>query len=971
MNTQNKFRTVQSSEAEEVLLRAGALQAAIFNSANFSSIATDAKGVIQIFNVGAERMLGYAADEVVNKIIPAGLSDPQELIDRAAVLSRKFGVSIESGFEALVFKASRGIEDIYELTYIRKDGSRFPAVVSVTALRDEQDAIIGYLLIGTDNTVRKQAEEAQTVLDQRLRDQQFYTRSLIESNIDAMITTDPVGIISDINKQMEVLTGCTRDELIGAPFKHFFTDPDLADAAIRLALSAKRTNDFELTVHAIDGKETPVYLNATTFYDRDRKLQGVFASARDMTERKRLDQVLENAKLAAEKANLAKSEFLATMSHEIRTPMNGVIGMIELLQQSSLNGPQVEMANVIRDSAFALLAVINDILDFSKIEAGKLQTESIPMSVVSIIEAVAKNMDRMALKNSVEFTLFTDPTIPEELIGDPGRLRQILINLTNNAIKFSSGQQRMGRVSVRAILAESNKERVILEFHIADNGIGMSNETQARLFSPFTQADSSSTRNFGGTGLGLIISRQLTSIMRGEITLQSELDKGTTLKVRIPFKRSSVTHEVNEEPSLVAGLNCLVVDLSGSLGADLATYLAYDKAIVDRAADIATALHWIASHPDGLCIIIIDTADTHPPLDELRAAGRAHPELETRFVVIGRGLRRGPRLEGVDTVLVDGNALTRRTLLSAVTIAAGRTKISAPEDLSADIKVMPKALSSEEARQMGRMILVAEDNEINQKVIRQQLLLLGYTTDIASNGREALALWQNGNYSILITDLHMPEMDGYELTTTIRAAETGKVHIPIIAFTANVMKGEADHCLEIGMDDYLGKPVQLASLKAVLKKWLPTVISGAIPAETTSSETTSSETTSTETISTEGASRVSPIAATSAAIDVNVLKALIGDGEAMLREFLHDFGISTAKIAVELRTACAAGQAAAAGAVAHKLKSSARSVGAMELGDLCAEMEKTGKAGDVEALAVILPKFEQALANVENFLDIY
>jgi PAS domain-containing protein len=218
-------------QAEEALLKAGALQNAIFNSANFSSIATDAKGVIQIFNVGAERMLGYAAADVMNKITPADISDPQEVIARAKALSVELSTPITPGFEALVFKASRGIEDIYELTYIRKDGSRFPAVVSVTALRDAQNAIIGYLLIGTDNTARKQIEAEQKQLDQRLRDQQFYTRSLFESNIDALMTTDPSGIITDVNKQMEALTGCTRDELIGAPFKNYFTDPERAEAA--------------------------------------------------------------------------------------------------------------------------------------------------------------------------------------------------------------------------------------------------------------------------------------------------------------------------------------------------------------------------------------------------------------------------------------------------------------------------------------------------------------------------------------------------------------------------------------------------------------------------------------------------------------------------------------------------------------------------------------------------------------------
>src|SRR5437588_33375 len=277
-------------QAEEALLKAGALQSAIFNSANFSSIATDAKGVIQIFNVGAERMLGYTAAEVMNKITPADISDPQEVIARAKALSVELGTPITPGFEALVFKASRGIEDIYELTYIRKDGSRFPAIVSVTALRDAQVGLIGYLLIGTDNTARKQAEAEQMLLDQRVRDQQFYTRSLIESNIDALIATDPRRIITDVNKQMEALTGCTRDELIGAPFKGYFTDPDRAEAGIKLVLGEGKVIDYELTARARDGKETVVSYNATIFHDRDRKLRGVFAAARDVTERRRAEE---------------------------------------------------------------------------------------------------------------------------------------------------------------------------------------------------------------------------------------------------------------------------------------------------------------------------------------------------------------------------------------------------------------------------------------------------------------------------------------------------------------------------------------------------------------------------------------------------------------------------------------------------------------------------------------------------------
>ena len=301
-------------QAEEALLKAGALQSAIFNSANFSSIATDAKGVIQIFNVGAERMLGYTAAEVMNKITPADISDPQEVIARAKALSVELGTPITPGFEALVFKASRGIEDIYELTYIRKDGSRFPAVVSVTALRDAQDAIIGYLLIGTDNTARKQVEEERQKLDQRLRDQHFYTRSLIESNIDALMTTDPRGIITDVNKQTEALTGCTRDELIGAPFKNYFTDPGRAEAGINRVLTEGKVTNYELTARARDGTLTVVSYNATTFHDRDRQPAGrVRRGARhDGAEALRADA-------AAEERRAGRRE-----PHEVRVPRQHV-----------------------------------------------------------------------------------------------------------------------------------------------------------------------------------------------------------------------------------------------------------------------------------------------------------------------------------------------------------------------------------------------------------------------------------------------------------------------------------------------------------------------------------------------------------------------------------------------------------------------------------------------------------------------
>ncbi len=518
--------------AEEALLKAGALQSAIFNSANFSSIATDAKGVIQIFNVGAEKMLGYTASDVLNRITPAEISDPQEVIARAKALSQELETTIAPGFEALVFKASRGIEDIYELTYIRKDGSRFPAVVSVTALRDAENVIIGYLLIGTDNTARKQVEAEQMKLDQRLRDQQFYTRSLIESNIDALMTTNPSGIITDVNKQMEALTGCTRDELIGAPCKSYFTDPDRAEAAIKLVLSEKKVTNYELTACARDGKETVVSYNATTFYDRDRNLQGVFAAARDVTERKRFEQALqetnvemESAKSAAEKANLAKSDFLSAMSHELRSPLNAILGFAQLMESSSPSpsDSQLESINQILQSGWHLLKLINEILDLAVIESGKLMLSLESVSIAEILSECHAMMETQAQQQGIRMTfpIFDKPNF---VWADQTRLKQIIINLLSNAIKYNRTQ---GSVTVDCTVVND-----CIRISVKDTGDGLESGKLAQLFQPFNRLGQEAS-GVAGTGIGLVVCKQLTELMDGVLGVNSTVGVGSTFWVEL------------------------------------------------------------------------------------------------------------------------------------------------------------------------------------------------------------------------------------------------------------------------------------------------------------------------------------------------------------------------------------------------------------------------------------------------------
>lgn len=513
--------------ARAALIKTGALQEAIFNSANFSSIATDAQGVIQIFNVGAERMLGYTAAEVVDKATPAGISDAQELVVRAAALSAELNTPITPGFQALVFKASRGIEDIYELTYIRKDGSRFPAVVSVTALRGGDNAIIGYLLIGTDNTARKQVEAEQALLDQRLRDQQFYTRSLIESNIDALMATDPRGIISDVNHQMEVLTGCTRDELIGAPFKNFFTDPQHAEEAITRVLREGKVTNYELTVHARNGTETVVSYNATTFHDRDRKLQGVFAAAREITERKQFELALEinnleleAATATAEKANQAKSDFLSSMSHELRTPLNAILGFTQLLESGTPVPTLAQQRSIhqILKAGWYLLELINEVLDLALIESGRLTLSSESVALHDVMLECQTMIEPQAQQRGIGM-VFTRPTESYFVHADRTRVKQILINILFNAVKYN---RVGGSVDVQCI----QKSTDVIRISVRDTGAGLNPEQLAQLFQPFNRlGQESSTEE--GTGIGLVVTKRLVELMGGAIGADSVCGEGS------------------------------------------------------------------------------------------------------------------------------------------------------------------------------------------------------------------------------------------------------------------------------------------------------------------------------------------------------------------------------------------------------------------------------------------------------------
>jgi PAS domain S-box-containing protein len=769
-------------QAEEAVLKAGALQRAIFNSANFSSIATDAKGVIQIFNVGAERMLGYTAADVMNKVTPAHISDPQEVIARATALSLEFATPIAPGFEALVFKASRGIEDIYELTYFRKDGSRFPAVVSVTALRDAQDAIIGYLLIGTDNTARKQVEEERTKLDQRLRDQHFYTRSLIESNIDALMTTDPRGIITDVNKQTEALTGCTRDELIGAPFKNYFTNPGRAEAGINRVLNEGKVTNYELTARARNGHLTVVSYNATTFHDRDRRLQGVFAAARDVTELRRFEQTLQQKNVELQDASRMKSEFLANMSHELRTPLNAIIGFSEVLKDGLIGELTDQQRGFIGDifsSGKHLLSLINDILDLSKVEAGKMMLDLEPVDVTSLFLNSLSIIREKAAVRHIRLTMEETGEVGT-LQADARKVKQIVYNLLSNAVKFTieGGEVtlRAGRVPRAEVgslsggwkgrslpLADSDFAE-FLKISVSDSGIGISPEGMDHLFKPFSQIDSGLARKFEGTGLGLAMVKLLAELHSGAVAVESAVDEGSCFTVWLPLRvaEEGMATKVQPAPrisSLPGVLTALVVEDDFKSAELIRVQLESEGFKVLHAGSAETALALAIQQP--LSLITLDIM--LPNMDGWAFLGR---------------LKQVPALSRIPVVII--SIVADRNKGFALGAAAIMQKpISRQELYESLVELGLFPLS----RGQTLKVLVVDDDPRAVELIAVRILGLASLVLRAYGGREAIEIARTELPDLIVLDLMMPEVNGFDVVKCLNEnRETAR--IPILVVTA-------------------------------------------------------------------------------------------------------------------------------------------------------------------------------------------
>ena len=674
-----------------------------------------------------------------------------------------------------------------------------------------------------------------------------------------------------------------------------------------------------------------------------------------LEEREESVKEIGEARDLAEAATAAKATFLASMSHEIRTPMNGVVGMVQLLTQSELDDDQRDMVRTIKESADSLLAIIDDILDFSKIEAGKLTLENIPVLIRDVVEGTADTLSTASRKKRIRLLTYVDPRIPTTVFGDKVRLRQVLLNLAGNAVKFTSE----GKVVISAELVEPNQDgKCCVRFKVEDTGVGISDEAKSRLFEAFSQAEDSTTRRFGGTGLGLSICSRLIDMMGGTIELQSMLGVGSIFTVTVQFETSEEI-AADEKIADLSDLRVLAAVEDNKIRTFIDQYLRYwnAQALSVTHTDMAfpCARKALAGGEPYHIVILEAQGRIDAPL-KARGLFSEDPKLgDTCFVIIEAESEDSPP-SFANTVIVNSNPFTRTRFMKSVAHAAGRVSPDTVADLEVEEFDRVEVPTVEEAAARGELILIAEDNVTNQDVIRRQLKLLGYAAAIFDDGRQAFNAWRANPYAILLTDCHMPEMDGYQLAAAIREDEKGgKSRFPIIAITANAMLGETGRCFEAGMDDYLSKPLDMGKLKNILRKWMPGP-TGDAPQDKTAPALPA------------GDSSCNPDVGTNGPIDPNALNSIFGHDPEAIRDILADFIAPAWATIAEIETAFKNRNAEDVGALGHKLKSSSRSIGAGALSDTCEALETAAKAENWEVIEDAAPKLRGFMQEVEEYI---
>ena len=792
------------------------------------------------------------------------------------------------------------------------------------------------------------------------RESEARMRAVMDNVAEGIVTFDEHGTIESVNPAAERLFGYGAPEIVGRGVGVLVPGfvPPTSGARAASALGEHR----EAWGRRKDGTQFRMDFAATRM-EVDSKL--LFISVvRDITERKRAEGELREAKAAAEGANRAKGEFLANMSHEIRTPLNGVIGMTGLLLDTDLSPEQRDYAETARTSGEGLLSIIHDILDFSKIEAGKMDLETTDFDLRLVVEEAVGLLAERAHDRGLEIASLIHHDVPTALRGDPGRQRQVLVNLLGNAVKFTGE----GEVLVRVRSTGEATEAPVLRFEVEDTGIGMDEEQQSRLFRNFSQADASTTRRFGGTGLGLAISKRLVELMGGEIGVESAPGAGSIFRFTVPLERQPEgARQGGSLPDIASlgDLRLLAVDDSTTNRKVLRHQVGSWGMKIDEAEDGPGALGMLrdaAARGEPYDVAILDVHVPGTGAAELGKRIKEDPATTpTRLVMLSSTGERADLME--DCRAVGDVCLTKpirqSRLYDALATAMGVRVRGASATVTADAPpVVAYAGRGPEGRPRAR-VLVAEDNAVNQKLAVLMLERLGYRADVAGNGLEAVEALSRAPYDAVLMDVQMPEMDGHEATAEIRRREAtlawrGEYHsIPIIAMTANAMQGDREETLAAGMDDYVSKPVDPKGLDAVLRRW----ISGAEASSVTEGE----------------AGGAAPPAGDADPLDRNVLaglRDLQGEGEPDILKELGEMFLEDAPGQLEaLRGAVSRGDAQSVLRVAHALRGSCGNMGAGRMSEISARLEDVGASNDLARAPDLLSRLEAEFARVRPSLQ--
>ena len=793
-------------ENDEALREARERNALILDSAGEGIFGLDLDGRVSFVNPAAAKMLGYEVEEIVGQAMhalvhhtyPDGTPYPRE--------------------QCYMYKtAHQGVSHTIDDEVLwRKDGSAIEVEYTAVPMR-EQGALVGTVVMFKDITERKAQQELL-----RAREEQF--RTLMESAPDPLVIVDRRGVITMVNRRAEEVFEYPREELVGQSVEL------LVPERLRGGHVAKRDAYLhdprgvpmstraggELYARAKSGREFPIEASLSPIEAESGLL--VATSIRDITERKRGEDALREAKELAEEATRAKSDFLANMSHEIRTPMNAIIGMSHLALGTELDRKQRNYIEKVHRSAESLLGIINDILDFSKIEAGKLDMEAVAFRLEDVMDNLANLVGLKAEERGVELMFRLEPELPTALVGDALRLGQVLTNLGNNAVKFTEAG---GEIEVAVALSEQDEEQALLHFSVRDSGIGMSEEQQGKLFQSFSQADSSTTRKYGGTGLGLAISKRLTEMMEGEIWVESAEGEGSTFHftARLGKQQGAVSPRRSVAGDLGA-LRVLVVDDNATSREILAQMLAGFGMRVDQAGAGETAIALLEEADEGEPYQLVLMDWKMPGLDGIETTRaiqheRSLEHVPTVIMVTAYGREEAQAAaEGVDLAGFLTKPITPSTLLDAILVAMGR-------DAVAEGRGAGRQEEAHEAiaKLRGAKVLLVEDNEVNQELALELLVNNGISVQVADDGQQALELLAGEGFDGVLMDCQMPVMDGYTATREIRQQPRFK-ELPVIAMTANAMAGDREKVLEAGMNDHIAKPINVNEMFQTMARWI-------------------------------------------------------------------------------------------------------------------------------------------------------